>query len=115
VPAPTNAIVADLSGGFWVSLLTKSYDIPFAWRYNLARIFPNDAVISRIEAAEICEALLVLRNRIAHHEPIFHFPLEQRRNEIGKIIYAMCRANYAYVEFSCTFAAELELIHGISN
>jgi hypothetical protein len=79
------------------------------WRHNLVRIFPNNPAISRIEATEICESLM-LQNRIAHHEPIFHFPLERLREDLGKIIYAICHANYSYAEFACTFSSVRGLI-----
>ena len=39
--ASTDAIVADLTAGFWVSMLTSAYDKRFAWRSNLNRVFPN--------------------------------------------------------------------------
>ena len=77
-PAPTNVIVADLSAGFWVSLLSSKYEIPYSWRYNLPRIFPNDSSLDRPAAWEICDNTLTLRNRMAHHEPLYDLPLETR-------------------------------------
>jgi Abi-like protein len=100
---PTDAIVADLSAGFWVSLLNKSYDVPFSWRYNLARIFPGEQTIPRSDAARLCDGLLDLRNRVAHHEPIYHLQLTDRRNELDRLLKAMCATTNAYVAASCTF------------
>lgn len=111
----TNHITADLSAGFWVSMLTKSYDVPFSWRYNLARVFPSDSSLERGEAALLCEGLLDLRNRIAHHEPIYHLPLEQRRADLGRLIAAMCPSHYAYLESACSFQAEWKAHTEISN
>lgn len=102
---PTDAIVADLSAGFWVSLLNKSYEVPFSWRYNITRIFPHDRSIGRVEAADLCDKLLDLRNRAAHHEPIYHLRLPDRRADLGKLLSAMDAVTSAYVNASCTFSA----------
>lgn len=102
-PAPLPAIVADLSAGFWVSQLSKSYDIPYAWRHNLTRIFPHDNALDARSAWTISDELLSLRNRIAHHEPIFHLPLEQRHRDLQRAVAAMCPGTHAYAEASCTF------------
>ena len=102
----TNQIVADLSAGFWVSMLTKSYEISFAWRHNLERVFPNDASLDLQQAADMCKGILDLRNRIAHHEPILHLPLLERRQSVELLVSAMCPAHAAYLTEACTFAHE---------
>jgi hypothetical protein len=102
---PTDAIVADLSAGFWVALLTKSYDVPFAWPHNLPRVFPNDRSLRRAVAASECGAMLDLRNRIAHHEPIFHLPLVARHKTLMRLISAMCDGSHDYALASCRFLA----------
>ena len=85
-PVPTSVIIADLPVGFWVSQLSSTYDVPYSWRYNLARIFPFDAELRNEKRAwEIANRLLTLRNRIAHHEPIFHIPLDERHKELHQI------------------------------
>ncbi|MDE2466008.1 MAG: Abi family protein [Alphaproteobacteria bacterium] len=101
--APTGAIVADLSVGFWVSLLGKSYDNPYSWRYNIARIFPNDKSIDRASASKACDLLLDVRNRVAHHEPIFHLKLEQVRKDLDLLLGGMNDAAHAYTGAVCTF------------
>lgn len=102
-PAPLPGIVADLSAGFWVSQLSGAYDIPYKWRYNLQRIFPNDRSLNSRSAWTICDELLSLRNRIAHHEAILHLPLEQRHRDLQRIVAAMCPATHAFCEASCIF------------
>jgi hypothetical protein len=57
---------------FGVSLLNKSYDVPFVWRHNLSRIFPGEKALTRDEASRLCDGRLDLRNLVAHHEPIYH-------------------------------------------
>jgi hypothetical protein len=103
--ASTDKIVADLSAGFWVSLLTKSYDIPFSWRYNLARIFPNLPQPDRAAIAAQCDGLLKLRNRVEHHEPVFHLNLPVLRQDLAALTTGMCSSVAAYVGVACTFEA----------
>ncbi len=100
---PVDPIVADLSAGFWVGLLTKSYDVPFSWRYNLARIFPNDKGLTREDASTICDGLLDIRNRIAHHEPIYHRELPTQWANLQTILSAMCSGAAEYALNECKF------------
>ncbi|KQT87123.1 hypothetical protein ASG48_17315 [Aurantimonas sp. Leaf443] len=103
--APTSAIVADLSAGFWVSQLSGSYRIPYVWRHNLPRVFPHDRVLDAKDAWAICNDLLILRNRVAHHEPILQLPLDRRMRDLKRVVAAMCPATQAYCEASCSFDA----------
>jgi hypothetical protein len=89
-PVPLDAIVADLSAGFWTALLAGRYDVPFSWRYNLARVLPKEPKLTRAEASKKCDALRELRNRIAHHEPILHLPLSDHWDDIKRLVDAMC-------------------------
>jgi hypothetical protein len=36
-----------------VAVLNASYNIPFSWRYNLARIFPHDAKLTREDTLDL--------------------------------------------------------------
>ncbi len=100
---PTDAIVADLSAGFWVGLLAKAYEVPYSWRYNLVRIFPNDRRLQRSQAHDLCADLLDLRNRVAHHEPIWHWALDELRADLDYLLESMCKPTNAYVRIACTF------------
>ena len=74
-------LVAALSFGFWVALLgsggrgaglgaaKRNYEMSL-WRPSLYRAFPQGR-INRRQAHQPLDYLRTLRNRIAHHEPIF--------------------------------------------
>lgn len=109
--APTSAIVADLSAGFWVSMLFKCYDVPYTWRYNVVQVFPNDQNLDRVMAWQKCDAILRLRNRVAHHEPVFHLPLLDLYEDLRHLVGAMCPATRQFAEASCDFRAVWELRH----
>ena len=81
-PAPgPPQIVAALSFGFWISLLGSggridptgrraNYEMTL-WRPALRRAFPHRSPLTRKQAHRPLNGLRKLRNRIAHHEPIF--------------------------------------------
>lgn len=101
--APTAVIVADLSAGFWVSMLSKRYDVPYVWRNNLPRVFPQDRGLDRETAWAKSDAILRLRNRVAHHEPVFHLPLFELYEDLQRLVGAMCPATQRFAEASCNF------------
>ena len=80
IPGPPR-IVAALSFGFWISLLgpggrivptgrKANYEMTL-WRPALRRAFPHRSPLTRKQAHRPLDSLRKLRNRIAHHEPIF--------------------------------------------
>ena len=80
--ATPSQIVAGLSFGFWVSLLGNGGRIAVSnhranyemtlWRPALRHAFPHVRSLTRKQAHAALDRLRILRNRIAHHEPIFH-------------------------------------------
>ena len=68
-------IIPELRFMFWVSMLTSRHDNRL-WVPSIKRIFPNlppqwPPTGSRKLLHDQVEASRILRNRIAHHEPIF--------------------------------------------
>jgi hypothetical protein len=108
-PVPTGCVVAELTAGFWVSQLSRAYDLPHVWRTNLLRIFPNESNISRLTANNVCSDLLDVRNRIAHHEPIFLMPLEEIRVGLDRMLAGMCETSHQYAKAACTFNAVFDV------
>ena len=99
----THKVVSELSIGFWVCLLSTSYEVPYRWRHNLARIFPNDRSLERSDISAKNDGLRTLRNRIAHHEPIFHLPLAQHHADLRTVLNAMCPAKLEFADELCSF------------
>jgi abortive infection bacteriophage resistance protein len=77
-------VVAELSFGFWVSLLNKAYHQTL-WIPALGKAFPN-AGLPRSEIHSTLNHIRILRNRIAHHEPIFKRHLEKDYKSIIEFI-----------------------------
>lgn len=68
-PSP-NDVVAALSLDFWANLFHGRYHLSL-WQQNMAHVFPNNPTITRANFHSEIKRINRLRNRIAHHEPIF--------------------------------------------
>ncbi len=99
-PAPAD-IVADLSFGFWVALLsgggTISHQIGAAsahydthlWTPALHKAFPNGPKLRKPVFGKI-KPLSDFRNRIAHHEPVFNQLLLDHHTAILDVLGWIC-------------------------
>ena len=77
-------VVAELPFRFWVALFANPYDTTI-WRTDLHRIF-TPRVKDRRGLHDTLDRLRTLRNRIAHHEPIFHRRLDDGYRRIRNIV-----------------------------
>jgi len=63
-------VVASLTMGFWIYLLSKHYET-LLWRSYLIKAFPfAPRPFERSKARVALNNIRIIRNRIAHHEPI---------------------------------------------
>jgi len=77
-------VVAELSFGFWLSLLNREYHQTL-WIPVLGKSFRN-AELSRGKIRSTLDHLRVFRNRIFHHEPIFTRCLDKDYESTIKVI-----------------------------
>lgn len=75
-------LVAALPFSFWTSMVSPAYET--AWQQGLHRIArtPEDKGLRRKEFSRPLHTLRVLRNRIAHHEPILEWNLPKHHDNI---------------------------------
>ncbi|MCC6506095.1 MAG: hypothetical protein IT475_11695 [Aquimonas sp.] len=81
-------IVAELSFGFWTSLLDRRYEQTL-WPKMLTSAFPYipRKLRTRKDISARINALRALRNRVFHHEPIWHWQdLTQKHHELIEAI-----------------------------
>ncbi|MBR0806205.1 Abi family protein [Bradyrhizobium japonicum] len=102
-PVIAGQMLAELKFAFWVGLLGKHYDATI-WRKAIYKAFlahggkPRGVVHSRMNA------IRRLRNRIAHHEPVFQkLALMQSHDEIIDAISWMCRDTSAWAKHHSRF------------
>ncbi|MBW8482396.1 hypothetical protein K1Y72_08485 [Actinomadura sp. PM05-2] len=77
-------VVAELSFGFWVSLLSTRSDRAF-WVPSLHRAFPGYSG-RRAPLHSDFMRMLVLRNRVMHHEPIHHRNLTRDHGVLHELL-----------------------------
>lgn len=79
-------VVAELSFGFWVSLVSRghAYDRNL-WVPHLNRAFPYYSGPRRMLHREL-QAMVLLRNRIMHHEPIHDRPLADYHAQLYRVL-----------------------------
>lgn len=97
VPRTTGRLIAELSFGFWVLLFGAYYDQGAGRRgagfqlwtpANLRSAFPNvpSHLRDREQIRTRFDAIAKYRNRLAHHEPIYHMNPTTRYQEIVSAI-----------------------------
>jgi len=99
-------VVAELSFGFWIALLGHGNNREYhnkLWTPALHRAFPNIKT-NRKRLHKRMDNLRILRNRIAHHEPIFKRHLEADYNSIIETISWMCEDTSHWVDYHNCFS-----------
>lgn len=79
-------IVAELSFGFWTRLTETRYEKSF-WVPYLSHAFPKGT--QRAVLHNHLRNIRLVRNRIAHHEPIFDYRAKHSELEVHKLYPAM--------------------------
>ena len=93
--SPTHGgVIAELGFGFWRYLCVPAY-LTALWVPALASAFPRHSAQGdprriRADVEQRMERLHVLRNRIAHHEPIFRRDLARDHAQLLELIGWMC-------------------------
>jgi hypothetical protein len=80
--AVADSIVAELNFGFWVSLVASRYHRTL-WVPALTKVFPGR---SRRDVHVDYRHVLILRNRIMHHEPVHRRHLAADHLTLGRLI-----------------------------
>jgi hypothetical protein len=102
-PVTTGGLVAELSFGFWATILGSKYDTSL-WIPALRCAFPNrPGRTERHQVQGALNAIRRLRNRVAHHEPIMHRHLDEDYELILRIIGWCSRETSAWVASQSRF------------
>lgn len=67
-------VIAQLTMHFWKRLFSEHYEETL-WKRSLKRVFPNKT-LDRPQVASQLEIIYEIRNRLAHHEPVYGTRLE---------------------------------------
>lgn len=85
-----DAVLAELNFGFWVLLLSRRYDANI-WRSTFAPAFREGGKrMARQRVHNRMNEIRDFRNRVFHHEPIYHLDPAQRHADIIQAIAWLC-------------------------
>jgi hypothetical protein len=94
-------MVAELTFGFWVGLTGPKYSMNL-WERHLYKALPN-AKLGRKQLNKRLESIRLLRNRVAHHEPILSRDLERDVQRILETIGWMNRDTARWIQNTSCF------------
>ena len=115
-PLVSGRVVAELNFSFWTRLLGRSYE-NYIWRPYNRIIFP-DARASDREIRQIRDDLTsirFLRNRVAHHEPIWNDPQLQSKHAAITRLLSWLNADAATYLGRCDRFSEVHKRVGVGS
>lgn len=97
----TGKVIPELKFVFWQKMFTGRHDVRL-WNMHLRRVFPNlspalSVAQHRQSIYTDLEQIRMLRNRIAHHEPIFARNLAADYASIIRLIEGRCAVTAAWL------------------
>ncbi len=107
----TGKVIADMNFAFWVSMFTARHEGRL-WTPSLRSEFPMlpttvSVKMGRAEIHRIADQVRELRNRIAHHEPIFRRDLTADYAAMELVTSYRCSLTAAWLRRSHTVASLL--------
>ena len=98
----TGKVIPELKFAFWQSIFTSRHDQRF-WNLYLTELFPNmDTSKSTKDRRKLIydelEQIRRLRNRIAHHEPIFTRNLSDDYQKILSLVSYRCNTTATWLD-----------------
>lgn len=97
----TGKVIAEFSFGFWENMFVGSFDAAL-WMPYLTLVFPNlpagqTVQQSRSHIRQELKKLRLLRNRIAHHEPLLKINAATHLQDVQRLIGYRCADTAAWV------------------
>jgi hypothetical protein len=95
-------VISELTFGFWVRIISPSYEKKL-WVKHLYKAMPRMARADRRTAFDRMERIRKLRNRIAHHEPIFQRNLKAEYDMIIEATSWICPVTAQWIHNTNSF------------
>lgn len=107
--APKGKVVAELTFGFWRYLTTRTHDatlwVPYLrWGFPAGIAGSGPIPLSRPVVDGAMGELHMLRNRVAHHEPLLNADLATRRSELVLLLTLIDADLSHYVQLQSMWA-----------
>jgi hypothetical protein len=106
--ATVGKVIPELRFVFWQNLFTGRYDARL-WNPYLVRVFPNIDTTETVQRVrkrihDDLGQIRELRNRIAHHEPIFGRNLSSDLQRIQELVELRCRLTSTWMTTTSSLA-----------
>ncbi len=95
-------VVGELMFGFWTRLMDTGYEKTL-WVPHLYKAFPHLAKPDRRKTFARFDSVRLLRNRVAHHEPIIFADLGKEYDNIMEAMEWICPTTSAWIRSTNTF------------
>lgn len=108
--ADADHLVAELNFGFWTSLFLRRYE-QILWPRYLRACFPETQAKQQVRSNLFgrLDRIRILRNRVFHHEPIWHWKdLREQHKAIWEMIGFLCPRLLELVSFIDDFPEVLD-------
>ncbi len=107
-------LIAELNLGFWVSFFGRKYEE--VWRHSLRTIVtPETRIIRRKDFHMDLNRVRELRNRIAHHEPIFKRQLFEDYETILTLCHMICPKTASWIATNSRFSKHYKPLESLVN
>lgn len=103
---PPGKVIAELTFGFWLQLTDRRFE-HVLWTPVLHKAFAPRKAPKRGVFSQLLEKLRQLRNRSAHHEPVFHLNLVTAHQQLGDACRQLCPATADLMNNTSTLQAEV--------
>lgn len=103
---PPGKVIAELMFGFWLNLTDSSLEHRL-WVPHLHKAFRPRTAPKRSEFNHKLERLRQLRNRIAHHEPIFHMDLIALHRTLIEVVALLCPTTATFLSATSSVRREI--------
>ncbi|MGM0422870.1 MAG: Abi family protein [Pseudomonadota bacterium] len=112
-------IIAELTFGFWTAFVGRKYEDLWQRTLHKAAKQENGKGLTRKQFSEPLTNIRRLRNRVAHHEPILHWPLQAHYQDIIQLTRWLCPDAADWCEyhsrFNDVFPKDGILINGVQE
>ncbi|MQA95364.1 MAG: hypothetical protein GEV11_12200 [Streptosporangiales bacterium] len=105
-PCTPDRIVSELSLGFWRYLLSARYEQSL-WTPALRHAFPYLRPQRRRDIADRVQRLHLVRNRLAHHEPVHGRDLAHDQADLLFVTRAICPVASSWIDTTSTLRQAL--------
>jgi len=111
ITVPDSQVIAQLTIFFWKRMFSENYEKTL-WKPVLKKVFPNKT-LDRSDIADHLEVIYEMRNRLAHHEPVYGARLRKTLESIDFVTLNLYSTKPSVESpFAKLIMPQRDLLHG---